>query len=75
MTEKLVSFDGTQFGIRFDTTRMTPLTGGGKLAALGGGSTGPIRVSTDLAAGLAILKVDVSVTLLDPSVNPADPFA
>ena len=32
ITEKLVSFDGTQLGSRFDVTRMTPLTAGGKMA-------------------------------------------
>lgn len=76
VTEKLVSFDGTSLGSRFDVTRMTPLTSGGKLAALTTGSTGPIRVGTTAASsGVSILKVDVSVTLTDLSVNPADPFA
>ncbi len=76
VTEKLVSFDGTSLGTRFDVSRMTPLTTGGKLAALTTGSTGPIRVgTTGPATGLSILKVDVSVTLTDLSINPADPFA
>lgn len=76
VTEKLVSFDGTSLGSRFDVTRMTPLTSGGKLASLTTGSTGPIRVGTTAASsGVSILKVDVSVTLTDLTVNPADPFA
>jgi hypothetical protein len=76
VTEKLVSFDGTSLGSRFDVTRMTPLTSGGKLAAITTGSTGPIRVGTTAAtSGASILRVDVSVTLTDLSVNPADPFA
>lgn len=74
--EKLASFDGTNFGARFDVTRMTPLTAGEKLYSLTSGATGPIRVSTRApATGLAILKASVSVTLIDPSVNPGDPFA
>jgi hypothetical protein len=76
VTEKLVSFDGTSLGSRFDVTRMTPLTSGGKLASVTTGSTGPIRVGTTAAtAGLSLLKVDVSVSLADLSVNPGDPFA
>ncbi len=64
------------FGVRFDTTRMTPLTAGGMLSSVGAGSTGPIRVSTNgFRTGLALLKVNISVTLLDTSVNPADPLA
>lgn len=76
ITEKLVSFDGTSLGTRFDVSRMTPLTSGAKLAAITTGSTGPIRVGTaGPATGFSLLKVDVSVTLTDLSINPADPFA
>lgn len=76
VTEKLVSFDGTSFGARFDTSRMTALTVGGKMASLANpGATGPIRVGTAAGSGLAILRADISVTLIDPSVNPADPLA
>lgn len=76
VTEKLVSFDGTSLGTRFDVSRMTPLTSGGKLASVTTGSTGPIRVGTaGPATGLSLLKVDVSVTLTDLSINPGDPFA
>lgn len=73
--EKLVSF-GDKPGVEFDLDVMLALGGGGRLASISGGDTGPIGVTTrGPASGVAMLEAEVSITVADFSVNPSDPTA
>lgn len=74
VADKLVSF-GDKPGVSFDLDKMLALGGGGRLASVAGGSTGPIGVSTNNRPGLAMLEAEVSITVADFSVNPGDPLA
>lgn len=74
--QKLVSF-GDKPGVEFDIARMTALSAPGRLASLTNNGTPPIYASTNGADrnGVALLRVDFSITAMDLSVNPADPVA
>jgi hypothetical protein len=75
VTAKLVDF-GDKPGVTFDLNKMTNLSLGGRLASIGGGATGPIHVSTpSIRTGVSLLRADVTITVEDLSINPADPLA
>jgi hypothetical protein len=75
VTNKLLTF-GTQAGVKFDLSKMTSLATAGKLMSITNTGAGPIRVSTDAPhTGLSLLSAEISVTVEDSSINPADPFA
>jgi hypothetical protein len=73
---KVVSF-GDKPGVDFDLSKTLRLASGGRLASLEPGvDTQPIKVSTNgLRAGVAMLEAEVSITVMDPTVNPADPLS
>ena len=73
--DKLVSF-GDKPGVEFNLDKMLAISSGGRLASITGGSTGPIRVSTQAPrSGVALLEAELSVTVLDATVSPGDPLA
>jgi hypothetical protein len=75
VSAKLVDF-GDKPGVTFDLNKMTNLSLGGRLASIGGGATGPIHVSTPaIRTGVSLLRADVTITVEDLSINPADPLA
>ncbi|MDO9356821.1 MAG: hypothetical protein Q7T55_24195 [Solirubrobacteraceae bacterium] len=73
---KVVSF-GDKPGVDFDLGKTLPLASGGRLASIEPGvSTQPIKVSTNGGRnGVAMLEAEVSISVMDLSVNPADPLS